>query len=399
MVTYVLAEEHDCFPFGYATEQFLAWLKNDVHNKLEQSKKERKEAMAKAKKEVLGSGGVIKSDTIKREEDTGVVKAVGNYLQQSYDLVTNSAKTRTRAQVKIVDRLYNSMRAAIKDILLVSLRMDMAHPKPSLISGAIQHKGQVQGNDPSTEINKTLYNPALSRRVKFKQVPIFSKKGKAEFININFMYHHQDYEAAYRCDVEKTENSDKLAIKKSEEQYQKDEDFVPFETSYKKTRQIMLYKKFESIYENVLQGDENDHGRIDKLVAKEKNRQKKCRLNETLATKGVSETYEEKHIIKAMLGPFYKYVSKDGLKEDDFITSAQQDLIDYASTPAPRILLLGKPRSGKTTIGQVLSKRLDLVHINVENWLQKLLEKKKKWDEEMAENPPPQEGGSQDGEA
>lgn len=108
-------------------------------------------------------------------------------------------------------------------------------------------------------------------------MPIFSKKGKPEYININFMYQHQDYEAAYRCDVEKTENSNKLAIKPSEEVHN-DYDFVPFETSYKMMRQIMLAKKFETIYTDILQGDENDLKRISALVEKEEIRKKKCRL-------------------------------------------------------------------------------------------------------------------------
>ena len=153
-------------------------------------------------------------------------------------------------------------------------------------------------------------------------MPIFSKKGKPEYININFMYQHQDYEAAYRCDVEKTENANKLAIKPSEEVHN-EYDFVPFETSYKMMRQIMLAKKFETIYTDILQGDESDLKRIDKLVEKEEIRKKKCRLQETLSTKAVAETYEEKHIIKAMMGPFFKSISKQGLKEDEFVTCAQ----------------------------------------------------------------------------
>ena len=54
------------------------------------------------------------------------------------------------------------------------------------------------------------------------------------------------------------------------------------------------------------------------------------------------------------------------------MTCAQQDLIDYAQKPAPRILILGKPRSGKTTLASALCARLDLVHVSVEQWLDKL---------------------------
>ena len=103
-------------------------------------------------------------------------------------MITSTASTRTRAKVKIVDLLYNSMRAAIKDIQSISLRQEMVHPRPQIRTGQVQRKGSVGGTEPSTEINKFGYNPALSRRIKFKLVPIFSKKGKLEYININFIY-------------------------------------------------------------------------------------------------------------------------------------------------------------------------------------------------------------------
>jgi len=44
------------------------------------------------------------------------------------------------------------------------------------------------------------------------------------------------------------------------------------------------------------------------------------------------------------------------------------------------VLILGKPRAGKTTISKILCKRLDLVHINVENWLARLQEKVKNYE-------------------
>lgn len=143
MVTYVMAEEHDVLPIGYPTEQFLAWLRNDVYSKLEQSAKERKEAIARLKKEALSKAGTVEDTRgLKREEDAGVVKAVGNFLELPYDLITSTTKTRTRAKVKIVDLLYNSMRAAIKEekesnardnkksIQQISLRQEMVHPRP-----------------------------------------------------------------------------------------------------------------------------------------------------------------------------------------------------------------------------------------------------------------------------
>ena len=81
-----------------------------------------------------------------------------------------------------------------------------------------------------------------------------------------------------------------------------------------------------------------------------------------------------------MKGPFYQYVSRSGLSEDDFVSCRTQDLIDFATAPAAKIFLIGKPRSGKTTLAAALAERLDLVHINVNNWLLRLQEKIKNYE-------------------
>lgn len=73
-----------------------------------------------------------------------------------------------------------------------------------------------------------------------------------------------------------------------------------------------------------------------------------------------------------MKGPFYQHISSEGIKEDDFLTCAQKDLIDYATTQAHKILIIGKPRSGKTTLSKLLKQRLDVVHVSLENWLEAL---------------------------
>lgn len=71
------------------------------------------------------------------------------------------------------------------------------------------------------------------------------------------MIQHTDYETAFRCDVEKYEKANKMNIKKNEE-FKRDEEFMAVETSFKKMRQIMLQKKFETIYTDNLNGDPND---------------------------------------------------------------------------------------------------------------------------------------------
>ena len=80
------------------------------------------------------------------------------------------------------------------------------------------------------------------------------------------------------------------------------------------------------------------------------------------------------------------------MREDDFYTCAEQDLIDAARTDALRLLVIGKPRSGKTNLAKNLSIKLDLVHVSVDNWLVGLIAKIKAYeppeDLEEGQEPP-----------
>jgi predicted kinase len=52
-----------------------------------------------------------------------------------------------------------------------------------------------------------------------------------------------------------------------------------------------------------------------------------------------------------------------------------------------RVLILGKPRSGKTTVAKELQKRLNLVRISADVWIENLFKKIK----DREENPPEEE--------
>lgn len=120
------------------------------------------------------------------------------------------------------------------------------------------------------------------------------------------------------------------------------------------------------------------------------------RTPEPLNTKGIGETYDEKSLIKMMKGPFFQMISMSGIKDDDFVTSFTQDLIDYATTPTPKVLLIGKPRCGKSTLAKLLAKKLGLVHVSVENWVNRLMTKINKFVEEPPEPIEGPDGESRD---
>lgn len=85
-----------------------------------------------------------------------------------------------------------------------------------------------------------------------------------------------------------------------------------------------------------------------------------------------------------MKGPFYNLMSREGSREDDFVSCTTSDLIDSANAELIKVLILGKPRSGKTTLAKALSEKLDLVRISPDLWLETIFAKVK----EIEENPP-----------
>ena len=96
--------------------------------------------------------------------------------------------------------------------------------------------------------------------------------------------------------------------------------------------------------------------------------------------------------MKMMRGPFCSLESREGPQEDDFYTCADMDLINAARTQSLRLLVIGKPRSGKTKLSKNLAGKLDLVHISIENWLAALQKKIKEYappeDLEEGQQPP-----------
>lgn len=90
-------------------------------------------------------------------------------------------------------------------------------------------------------------------------------------MNINYMIDHKDCEKFYRQDINKIETKGKLCIKDNEE-IRKEEEFNHVETSYKKLRQIMLFKKFESLYSERAAADNKEQKRLKKLIDKEDKR-------------------------------------------------------------------------------------------------------------------------------
>jgi len=317
-------------------------------------------------------------------QDIGLIKEEGKRLEE-YFTVNADYVTNMNFKAVLTDAVYNGLRKTLRDGTQAQLRLFSAFPRPGQRS---KSRSSVAYNEPIVEMNKVGFNPALERRVSYR---FFSDKNQSGFVNVNFMIDHKECEKFHRQDINKVETRGKLCLKEPDT-VRKDEEFPHVEHSYKQLRQVMLFKKFESIYQDRASADNKEQKRLKKLIDKEERRKAQALKSGSLVQKGVQETYEEKTFIKMMRGPFFQLDSREGLKEDDFVHCNEQDLIDAATASALRILVIGKPRAGKTTLARNLAQKLDLVHVNVDLWIAGLLERIKAYeppdDLEEGQEPP-----------
>ena len=148
----------------------------------------------------------------------------------------------------------------------------------------------------------------------------------------------------------------------------------------------MLSFKFQTFWTNKLSDklEPIEKQRDEKTFQQEQQRKTAALLTDSLTSKNLTENYDEKNYLKLMRGPFYNMISREGSREDDFVNCTTQDLIDAANDEVLKILILGKPRSGKTTLAKSLAAKLDLVRISPDVWLDDLFARIK----DREENPP-----------
>jgi len=94
-------------------------------------------------------------------------------------------------------------------------------------------------------------------------------------------------------------------------------------------------------------------------------------------------------------GPFFKLLSTQGPINDDPYTMRTNDLCMRVASESLKILLLGLPRSGKTTLAKQLEQKLNVLRISPEVWIEKLFAKVR----DLEENPPeaPEVGDPEEG--
>jgi len=81
------------------------------------------------------------------------------------------------------------------------------------------------------------------------------------------------------------------------------------------------------------------------------------------------ETFDDLPFMKNIGGPFYQLLSESGPNHDDFYKMGRHDLINTANKERLRILVHGKPRSGKTTLAKELEKSLNVLRVSTDVYI------------------------------
>jgi hypothetical protein len=178
----------------------------------------------------------------------------------------------------IKDVQYNSLRLMFKDSNQLVIRPEVKPLKA--IAKKNDDDGSVDISRPLSRKSAFGYNPALERRVNFRLTQVEDKKGHkiSVFVNVNYLIVDPVFETAYRCDVRRVETSEKMAIKPADE-FLREEEFCNVTTPFHMARQIMLQKKFETLFTVKLQGDEDAAvERDNKVYELERHRLKHAKL-------------------------------------------------------------------------------------------------------------------------
>jgi hypothetical protein len=177
----------------------------------------------------------VRNGTIPEDENQGIEKDPGILPSESGMFIEQVVHSwgLNQAGVTIVarvtDTLYNSYRKKLRDGVNMVLRFFSPFPKSG---GRSRGRATASKDEPSLDINKFGYNPSLERRISYKYLPVASKGGELQFINVNYILDHPDFETAYRSDVNRIETKGKMSIKDSDE-IRREEEFNNVETSYK----------------------------------------------------------------------------------------------------------------------------------------------------------------------
>ena len=147
-------------PFGYPSEQFLRQTKQDVHNKIEEIKRNKKNSRQGNDDD---DDQVIIADPGLKPNEMGV------FLEFPINTWGVSGLT---INARVTDTLYNNYRKLLREGVFMTLRFYSQFPKSG---GRARTRSTSSKDEPNLELNKFGYNPCLDRRLSYKNLPVASK--------------------------------------------------------------------------------------------------------------------------------------------------------------------------------------------------------------------------------
>jgi len=95
----------------------------------------------------------------------------------------------------------------------------------------------------------------------------------------------------------------------------------------------MLSYKFQTFWTQKVSEKQTpeEKQRDEKTFEAEQTRKTAALFKESLTSKNLTENFDEKNYLKLMRGPFYAMISREGSREDNFVTCPTTDLIDSAN--------------------------------------------------------------------
>lgn len=218
IVVDLLAEFTDIYPIGYPTEQFICKIKNDIIAAFIKLKEDRKRAIAEMRRQMFEDGAKMKQERPPEiQRDPGLLDAQGFNHEEFFTMLDTQNKVRIITLIRVQDRIYNQFRSLFKDANEVMIRPYFNYPSKAVLKGTAPTK-ILGSNDPATQVNENMYNPALERRLLYKSMMCeMGDHAKNYCINVNYLIDDPSYRTAFRADVNRIETSNKMSIKPPQE--------------------------------------------------------------------------------------------------------------------------------------------------------------------------------------
>ena len=244
----LLAELTDIYPLGYPTEQFICKMKNDIRDAFAKLKEDRRKALAEMRRQMFENAAAQKMERPPEvQRDPGLLDVQGFIHEAPFDLHDTVNAVRIKTVARIPDGIYNQLRQIFKDAAQFVIRPHFDNPAPAVLKRQSAPKA-VGTAEHVTQVSPFGYNPALERRLDYCELNCEMADGNwSKFINVNYLLADPVFETAHRSDVNRIETSAKMSIKPQEE-HVREEEFPCVTTSFKKTVEIMLVKKFETFF-------------------------------------------------------------------------------------------------------------------------------------------------------